>query len=258
VHRGPELLRHEDHHVRARFTARYEERFDVRLREQVTAVRRTHSGVVLHLAGSPDVEVDAVLVATGRIPNTDTLRLADVGYELHPDGRLAVNERQETNVPGVWGLGDISSPYMLKHVANHEARVVAHNLLHPDRPRTTDHRFVPHAVFANPQVAAVGLTEEEARAAGIEVMVATRPYGDTAYGWAMEDEWGFCKLVADRATRRLVGAHLIGPYSSMLVQQLIQGMTFGQTVDEMAHGQYYVHPALPEVIENALLAFDAP
>ena len=104
----------------------------------------------------------------------------------------------------------------------------------------------------------MGLTEEQARAKGIDVMVASRPYGDTAYGWAMEDEWGFCKLIADRSTRQLVGAHLIGPYSSMLVQQLIQGMTFGQTIDEMADGQYYVHPALPEVIENALLAFDRP
>jgi mycothione reductase len=144
---------------------------------------------------------------------------------------------------------------MLKHVANHEARVVGYNLLHPDAPMDADHRFVPHAVFASPQVAAVGLTEEEAIAAGIDVMTTSRPYGDTAYGWAMEDEWGFCKLIADRTTRRLVGAHLIGPYSSMLVQQLIQGMSFGQTIDEMAYGQYYVHPALSEVVENALLAF---
>lgn len=257
IHRGPDLLRHEDHEVRARFTDRYRERFDVRLNENVSEVRRGSHGITLSLEHGADVHADAILVATGRVPNTDELGLAAVGYELHADGRLAVNARQETNVSGVWALGDISSDYMLKHVANHEAKVVAHNLAHPDAPRDSDHRFVPHAVFANPQVAAVGLTEEAARDAGIDVMVSAKPYGDTAYGWAMEDEWGFCKLVADRSTRRLVGAHLIGPYSSMLVQQLIQGMTFGQTIDELAVGQYYVHPALSEVVENALLAFPA-
>ena len=134
---------------------------------------------------------------------------------------------------------------------------MAHNLAHPHRRIESDHRFIPHAVFGSPQIAAVGLTEEAARAAGHDVMVASRPYGDTAYGWAMEDQTGFCKLVADRRSRQLLGAHLIGANSSMLVQQLIQGMAFGQTVDEMARGQYYIHPALSEVVENALLGFPA-
>lgn len=255
VNRSAQLLRHEDHDLRARFLERQRERFDVRTNEHVLEVRRTATGIVLRLENSADLEVDAVLVATGRVPNTDTLDLAANGYVVHEDGRLAVNARQETNVPGVYALGDISSEHMLKHVANHEAKVVAHNLLHPDAPRESNHDFIPHAVFASPQIASVGLTQEAALAAGMDVMVASRAYGDTAYGWAMEDEWGFCKLVADRSTRTLVGAHIIGLYASMLIQQLIQGMAFGQTIDEMARGQYYTHPALSEVVENALLAF---
>jgi mycothione reductase len=254
VNRGPDLLRQEDHDVRARFTSRYQSRFDVRLDEQVRSVHRDHAGeIVVDLANSPTVRGDAILIATGRVPNTDELDLAAHGYRLHPDGRLAVDEYLRTSVPGVWSLGDISSPYMLKHVANHEAKVVAHNLTHPDQLRMVNHRHVPHAVFASPQVAAVGLTEDEARQAGLDVVVSTRAYGDTAYGWAMEDEWGFCKVVADRATRQLLGAHVLGPYSSMLVQQLVQGMAFGQTADDLASGQYYIHPALNEVVENALL-----
>ena len=145
--------------------------------------------------------------------------------------------------------------FQLKHVANHEARVVAHNLAHPHQRIRSDHSFVPHAVFGSPQIAAVGLTEEQARAQGHDVMTALHQYGWTAYGWAMEDDTSFCKLVADRHTRRLLGAHLMGPYASMLVQQVIQGMAFGQTIDELARGQYYIHPALSEVVENALLAF---
>ena len=91
---------------------------------------------------------------------------------------------------------------------------------------------------------------------GIDVVIKNQAYGDVAYGWAMEDTTSFCKLIADRATRKLVGAHIIGPQSSTLIQQLIQGMATGQTVDEMARGQYYIHPALPELIENALLGLE--
>jgi mycothione reductase len=122
--------------------------------------------------------------------------------------------------------------------------------------RTNDYRAVPHAVFTNPQIASVGLTEHEARDAGIDVMVAVQRYSDIAYGWALEDTTSFCKLLADRATRRLIGAHIIGPHASSLIQQLIQGMRYDATIDEMARGQYYIHPALGEVVENALLNFD--
>ena len=108
-------------------------------------------------------------------------------------------------------------------------------------------------MFTDPQIASVGMHEDAARAAGYDVMVKVQDYGDVAYGWAMEDTTSICKLVADRASRLLLGAHIVGPHSAVLIQQLIQGMTFGQTIDEMARGQYYIHPALPEVIENALL-----
>jgi len=131
--------------------------------------------------------------------------------------------------------------------------VVQHNLLHPDAPVQSDHRFVPHAVFSDPQVAAVGLTEEQARERGLDYVSATQAYGDVAFGWAMEDTDHFVKLVADRATGLLVGAHLVGPEASSLIQPLIQAMSFGQHPHEVARGQYWIHPALAEVVENALL-----
>jgi mycothione reductase len=88
----------------------------------------------------------------------------------------------------------------------------------------------------------------------VPISVALQPFGGTAYGWAMEDTEGFCKLIAHRDTRQLLGAHIIGAQASTLIQQLIQGMRFGLTVDEMAREQYYIHPALTEVVEQALLA----
>lgn len=258
INRGPELVRNEDHEIRARFLELARQQYDVRCETSVLQARRSDTGISLLLSDGATVEVDALLVAAGRVPNTDQLGLAGVGYALHDDGRLVVDQHQATGVDGVYALGDICSPFQLKHVANHEARVVAHNLVHPDRPQASDHRVVPHAVFGSPQIASVGLTEEAARAAGFDVMVKVQRYGDTAYGWAMEDSTSICKVVADRSTRRLLGAHIMGPYSSMLLQQLVQGMAFDQTVDDMARGQYYAHPALSEVVENALLGLPAP
>ena len=166
-----------------------------------------------------------------------------------------------TSIPGVYALGDICSPFQLKHVANHEARVVAHNLAHPHRRIEADHRFVPSAVFGSPQVASVGMTEEAARTAGLDVITAIQKYGDTAYGWAMEDTTSFCKLIGDPVTRRLLGAHVIGAQASLLVQPLVQGLHLGTSVDDLATGQVWIHPALAEVNEVALLklveAFDA-
>lgn len=257
VQRGPHLLRAEDHDVSRTITELFAKRFDLRLGTAVDRVERRGDRVHLTLRDGSVVEGTDILVATGRIPNSDTIDAVAGGLALHPDGRIVVDETGATSVPGVWALGDISSPYMLKHVANHEARTVAHNILRPDVLRTNDYRAVPHAVFTNPQIAAVGLTEHEARAQGIDVMVAVQRYADVAYGWALEDTSSFCKLVADRATRQLVGAHIIGPHASSLIQQLVQGLRYGTTIDEMARGQYYIHPALGEVVENALLQFPA-
>lgn len=255
VQRGEHLLRAEDHDVSRAITEAFSKRFDLRLGSGVDLVERRGERVHLTLRDGSVLDATDILVATGRIPNSDLVDAAAGGLALHPDGRIVADETGATSVPGVWALGDISSPYMLKHVANHEARTVAHNILGPDVLRTNDYRAVPHAVFTNPQIAAVGLTEHEARDRGIDVMVATQRYADVAYGWALEDTTSFCKLVADRATRRLVGAHIIGPHASSLIQQLVQGLRYDATIDDMARGQYYIHPALGEVVENALLQF---
>src|SRR5690625_4304011 len=122
--------------------------------------------------------------------------------------------------------------------------------------RASDHRYVPSAVFTDPQIATVGLTENEAITQGFDVSVKIQDYGDVAYGWAMEDTVGFAKLVAERGTGRLLGAHLMGYQASSIIQPLIQAMSFGLTAPQMAGGQYWIHPALPEVVENALLGLD--
>ena len=124
----------------------------------------------------------------------------------------------------------------------------------------SNHEAVPSAVFSSPQVASVGLTEQEAREQGIRYVTAKQSYGDTAYGWAMEDTTGFAKVLADPDTGLVLGAHVMGEQASNLIQPLIAAMAFGQTAPAVARGQYWIHPALSEVVENLLLGVcvDAP
>ena len=118
----------------------------------------------------------------------------------------------------------------------------------------SNHRNVPSAVFTDPQIASVGLTENQARAEGFDIAVKVQDYSDVAFGWAMEDTNGFAKIIVDQNTGLILGAHIMGHQASSLIQPLIQAMSFGLAGQDMARGQYWIHPALPEVIENALLA----
>ncbi len=257
LNRGSRLLRSADDAIGERFTELLSRRVTLRLGQTVASLEPTHDGVIVGTVDADGVEYffegERVLVALGRTPNGDTLNLAATGVELDDRGRVVVDACQRTTAAGIWALGDVSSPYQLKHVANHEMRVVQHNLLHPGDLIETDHRFVPSAVFSNPQVASVGATEQELRAAGTPYVSGVRDYADVAYGWAMADSGHFAKLLADPETGLLLGAHILGPDAANLIQPLIQAMSFGLTAPETARGQYWIHPALTEVVENALL-----
>ena len=253
VNRSGRLLRQEDGEVSHRFTQIACDRWDVRLDTEVEKVERHEGGVRAHLDDGSTVDAELLLVATGRRPNSDDLGLDRAGVEVDDRGLVVVDAHQRTNVEGVWALGDVANPYQLKHVSNREARVVRHNLLHPDDLVEADHRFVPSAVFSHPQVASVGLGEEEARAQGRAYVVGRRDYADTAYGWAMEDTTGFAKVLVDPTTGLLLGAHVLGTDAANLVQPLVQAMVLGNTAHEVARAPYWIHPALMEVVENALL-----
>jgi mycothione reductase len=249
------LLRSQDDELSMRFQDLVAERWNLRTGVHVTAAEESSGEVRLTLSDGSVVAGDVLLVATGRVPNSE-LHLGAAGVRQHLDGRVVVDAFQRTSAEGVWALGDVSSDYQLKHVANHEARVVAHNLAHPDDLRASDHRFVPSAVFTHPQLASVGMTERQVQEADIPYVVKVQDYGSTAYGWAMVDDTSVCKLIADPATGQLLGAHLMGEQAASLIQPLIQAMSFGLSAQDMARGQYWIHPALTEVVENALLGLD--
>ncbi len=254
LERGPTLLRHHDEDIARVFSAAAARHWEVRLDTVATRVCRRGEATVLALSDGTELETDVLLMATGRVSNADRLGLENTGIDC-VDGRIRVDEQQRTTVDGVWALGDVSSPHHLKHVANLEARTVQHNLLHPEDPVASDHRFIPSVVFTAPQIACVGLTAQAAHEQGVEHVSVTYDYSDIAYGWAMESPPGehFVKLLADPDRRRVLGAHIIGPQASLLLQPLVQGMSLGNSPAEMARGQYWPHPSMAEVVENALL-----
>jgi mycothione reductase len=261
VVRGPRLLGHHDIDVSTAFTELVGKRYDLRLQTEVTSVEPgPDGGVLVHLDG-PDgpgqVQADLLLIATGRVSNADRLNLDATGVPV-AHGRVVVDEHQRTPVDGIFALGDVSSPYALKHVANHEARVVKHNLAHPDELMVTNHKAVPAGVFTHPQIASVGCTEDEARTSCEDPAIAVQRYGDTANGWAREDTTGFVKLIGDKTTGLIIGAHIMGPEAATVIQPIIQAMAFDLPAHQMARGQYWIHPALPEVVENALLQLPVP
>ncbi|MGA7054126.1 MAG: mycothione reductase [Mycobacterium sp.] len=256
VIRGSTLLRRCDDSICKRFTRIASSKWELRTHSNVVGGTNHGSSVALELDDGRTVNADLLLVATGRVPNGDLLDAEQAGVDVK-DGRVMVDEYQRTTARGIFALGDVSSPYQLKHVANHEARVVQHNLDcewdDTESMTVTDHRYVPSAVFTDPQIASVGLTQNQAVAQGFDICVKIQDYGGVAYGWAMEDTTGIAKLIAERGTGRLLGAHIMGYQASSIIQPLIQAMSFGLAAPEMARGQYWIHPALPEVVENALL-----
>jgi mycothione reductase len=258
VNRSERLLGQEDRDVSDRFTELALRQWDVRLGRTISRVEEADDGILARLDDGTTVVTDLLLVATGRRSNADHLDVHRAGIELDDGGRILVDDHQRTTAPGVWALGDVSNPFQLKHVSNAEARVVHHNLLHPDDLVSADHDHVPSAVFSHPQVASVGMTEEQARESGRPFVTSRYAYADVAYGWAIEDTSGFVKLLADPTTGRLLGGHILGPEASNLVQPVIQAMATGQHAHDVARSQYWIHPALVEVVENALLRLPLP
>ena len=256
INRGPHLMMAEDEEVGRRFTAIVSKRFDLLLSATVKAVRRGGMGIQLDVESTSvrrTIDGDVLLVATGRVPNGDTLNPGATGLTVGEMGEVPVDDFGRTNVEGIWAIGDVNGRHQLKHMANGEARAVTHNLLHPNDLRSLDNRPAPHAVFSNPQIGSIGITESIAHAAYPGAVTVTHDYGGAAWGWALEDTTSFAKLIGDRLTGLLLGAHIVGPQASTLVSLLAQGMYLGNSIEQMAHDVIYIHPAPSEVVEQALL-----
>jgi dihydrolipoamide dehydrogenase len=190
-----------------------------------------------------------ILVAAGRRSNSDILKPENTGVETDKRGWIKTDPFLRTTKEGIWALGDARGKHMFRHTANYEAGIVWRNAF-TEHQHPVDEHAVPHAVFTYPQVASVGMTEEQARK-DHEILVGVKKYADVAKGYAMGEEDGFVKVIVDGATGRILGAHVIGPHAAILVQQIVYLMnTEEQNYWPLARAQT-IHPALSEVTVGA-------
>jgi len=199
------------------------------------------------------LSAEAIMVAVGRVPNSDILKPEKTGVETDSRGFIKVNEYLETSKERIWAFGDAIGKAMFKHVANYEAEVAWHNFEHGTHNHKTraDYSAIPHAVYGYPQIASVGLTENQAKEKGIEILVGKHYYRDTAKGVAMGEQNGFFKVIVEKKTDRLLGGHIIGPYAPELIQEVINAMSSGDRTYLPIIEGLHIHPALPEVVQWA-------
>lgn len=254
------LIHNEDYEISKKFTEIFSSKYNVCLQcipERVTkkngkfvvSVKRFRSTKYL------EIESDQLLLATGRVPNSDTLNLSNTGVNVNDDGYINVDKNLETNVNGIFALGDIIGRYQFRHSANLEAQYAFYNILNHKKKIPVDYRAIPRAIFSSPQMAGVGYTEQELKQSGKkEYVKSIYRYIDTAMGKALEEKEGFVKLLVSKENRKILGCHIIGSQASILIHEVLVAIKSGDgTIDNIAK-TVHVHPALSEVIVRAAVA----
>jgi len=248
-----ECLLREDDDVRALFTEEFGKKASLVLNARaVEAVARDgRRGLVVEQGGERrTLLADAILVATGRTPNTDALALAHTGVETDERGWVQVDDRLQTTHPEIYAYGDVIGQAMFKHTAGYEAWIAYRNA-HGDDLRVS-YRANPHAVFGDPQIGAVGLTERECREQGLRYRVARKDYADVAKGRIVGSPPGFAKLIVEEGTDRILGFHLIGPQAADLVHEVVLAMRAGEGAGAgtaaLVRDTVHIHPTLPELV----------
>ncbi len=204
--------------------------------------------------GSPiSQKSEALLIATGVVPNTDELGLENTSITLDKKGFINVNEYLRTDAPDVYALGDCVGNYMFRHSVNFEAEFLIENLFEsdPEDMKEISYPPMPHAVFTSPEIAGVGKTEDELKEQKANYLCVTHEYKSSAQGMARLPEVGLVKILVDKDSGKILGAHIIGGEAATMIHQLILAATIGATVEDLLR-MIYIHPALPEIVRNAL------
>jgi len=258
IGRNPQFLPDEEPEVSALAKRELQKHMEIITDHEVREAEKTSTGmkrlVAVNRENGKTIETKAeeILIAAGRGPNQDILHPEKGGIKTDKDGWIIVNEYLETSQPNVWALGDADGKYPFKHVANYESQVVYYNAI-LKRLMKVDYHAVPHAVFMYPEVASVGLREKEAveKHGKDNVLIGIQRYQDTAKGEAMGVKDYFVKVIVEKGNMKILGAHIIGPYASVLIHEIINLMyTSEQSAEPILRGMH-IHPALSEVVQRA-------
>lgn len=229
---------------------------DIRLGAKVSAAKNTGKEVVVdyEMGGEKKTETfDKLIVAVGRKPYTEGLGAKEIGLDLDERGFLKVDKHYQTNIPGIYGSGDVIGGLMLAHKAIEEGIALVEQL-HGEHTEV-NYDVVPSVIYTAPEVAWVGLTEEQAVAKGHTVKIGTSPFAANGRAKALEAATGTIKVVSDAKNDRILGVHMVGPYVSEVLQSVVVALEFGATTADLQltmHG----HPTLAEALHEAYLAVD--
>lgn len=251
------LVNREDPEIAESFTKIFSKKHNVLLgytAEKVEKKSSTYTVTASRGKTKKKVTSDQLLLAVGRIPNSDLLSVDAAGIKSNERGYIKTNEYLETTAKNVWAGGDIAGKYFFKHSANLEAQYMYNNAFHPSKKIKADYFPMPHAIFSSPQVAGVGATEAELKPGTYEI--GKYSYEHTGMGAAMQDTTSFAKILVDRRSRKILGCHIIGPEASTMIHEVIIAMKAGEgTIDNITQA-IHVHPALSEVVQRAAARVD--
>jgi pyruvate/2-oxoglutarate dehydrogenase complex dihydrolipoamide dehydrogenase (E3) component len=259
IQRGPQLLPVEDEDVAAAVLGMLrEDGVEVLLQSEAMCAERGEGRairVTVRTAGGDRQVVGShLLLAAGRVPNTDRLDPWAAGVDTDSKGFIRVNERLGTSAAGVFALGDVKGGPAFTHISYDDYRILRDNLLHGGA-RTTGDRPVPYTVFTDPQLGRVGLTEREARKAGRSYRVATMPMSHVARALELDESRGLMKVLVDPDTRRLLGAAVLGVEGGEIMAQLQLAMMGNLPYDSLREG-IFAHPTLAEALNNLFATLD--
>ena len=258
IGRNPQFLPNEEPEVSALAKSKLEKYLKIYTNYEVLGLEKTLTrkkkviGLNRRSGKKGALTVDEILIATGRASNSDILKPEKGGIETDNHGWVKVNEYLETSQSNVWAFGDAIGKYLFKHVANYESILVYYNAILGEK-RKVDYHAIPSAVFSHPEIASVGLGEKEAieKYGENNIVIGMQKYEDTAKGEAMDLQDYFVKVIVEMNSDKIIGAHIIGPDASVLIQEIINLMyTDNQSAKPIMDGMH-IHPALNEVVERA-------
>jgi len=205
-------------------------------------------GVMATLNSHEEIQVDTVLVSVGRGFHSTGIGLDTVGVQVGSRGEILVNDRMETNVPGIYAIGDVVGKAMLAHVASAQGKVAAENIV--GHPRTINYEVIPAGIFTIPEIGRVGLTEQEAHDRGLEVNIGRFRYGGLGKAHAMGEITGMFKVIAEAGSGKILGVHIMGAHAADLVHEAALAMEVGASVEKLG-GMIHAHPTLSEGLMEA-------
>jgi len=264
IGRNPHFIPEEEPEISALAKKTLQKHLRIITNHEVRKVESTQQGKTIFAINQDNtqetqVTSEEILIAAGRAPNTDILHLERANIETDSQGYIIVDEYMQTTQPNIYALGDADGKYLFKHVANYEAKIVYYNAILKIKTKATYHA-VPHAVFTEPEIASVALKEKEAiqEYGKDNVLIGFYKYEDTARGAAIGAKDYFVKIIIQKDAEKILGAHIIGPQASVLIQEIINLMYTKDQISEPLTKAMHIHPALSEVVARAFGSLRTP